>query len=80
MSHCIAGQKVDIRVPNSDRAATLPSPSPDQPHNRSTAPNASPDGPLAPGPSESSGEALVFKDQRFFCSVGILLILGWVFN
>ncbi|KAK4418276.1 Mavicyanin [Sesamum alatum] len=77
VGHCQSGQKVDIRVAKPIQPATIPIPSPiDEP----IAPQASPVGPMAPSPSPSSGESLVFYNGLFSCIVGLLLALVWVFN
>ncbi|KAI3449638.1 hypothetical protein Pfo_006303 [Paulownia fortunei] len=80
VGHCQAGQKVDIRVPRSHRPAAIPILSPIEAPHGSSVPKASSVGPMAPSPSPSSGECLLFCNRLFSCNFGLLLILAWVFN
>ncbi|KAL1539772.1 mavicyanin-like [Salvia divinorum] len=74
MGHCQAGQKVDIRVPRNIGLDGSPISSPILPGNASSIPEASADGPMAPGPSLSNGHFVVLHHTLVCFGFGLLLI------
>ncbi|KAL6560146.1 hypothetical protein OROHE_006384 [Orobanche hederae] len=74
MGHCEAGQKVDIRVPNSQNSNIEPILSPAQTPSEPVIPNASSDRSI----TSSSAEPLMFNNGLFSSkNIGLLLILLW---